>query len=95
MYDMGNAVQESLAFLVRRNLEHFAANGIAAERIISSGGGASSKRLCQLKADVTQVPVDVPQTDETVSLGAAIIGCVADGAYRRFASCIDQGEFKL
>ena len=42
-----------------------------------SGGGSQSDEICQIAADVFNVPVSKIQTYETSSLGAAMAGFVA------------------
>ena len=43
------------------------------------GGGARSRLWNQIKADVTGLPVRVPESVETTATGAAILAAVASG----------------
>ena len=45
------------------------------------GGGAKSRLWNQIKADVTGLPVNVPEITETTALGAAFLALVGVGAY--------------
>jgi sugar (pentulose or hexulose) kinase len=45
------------------------------------GGGAKSRLWNQIKADVTGLPVKVPEITETTALGAAFLALVGTGAY--------------
>jgi sugar (pentulose or hexulose) kinase len=45
------------------------------------GGGAKSRLWNQIKADVTGLPVNVPEITETTALGAAFLSLVGIGAY--------------
>jgi len=60
--------------------------GTPVERIIATGGGAKSMIWCQLLADICEVPVDIPAQQEAATLGAAMIGAVAEGLYADFAA---------
>jgi len=60
------------------------------EKIMISGGGSISDRICQITADIFNLPVYRVQTYETSSLGAAIIGYVANGTYRSYKSAVDN-----
>jgi xylulokinase len=54
--------------------------GLPLEEIRAVGGGARSRLWRQIKADVTGLPVALPQTAETTALGAALLALVAIGA---------------
>jgi len=84
--DMAGAVMEGVSFVLRKNCEHIARNGVALKSIIATGGGAKSAIWCQLQADITGLPVSIPKEKEAACLGAALIAAVSDG---RFA---DYGE---
>lgn len=83
-YDMAHAVMEGVAHMLRKNCDHIAAAGTPVSRIIATGGGAKSALWCQLQADVTGIPVEVPDQSEAACLGTAIIAAVAAGAYRSY-----------
>ena len=46
-----------------------------------SGGGSRSDAICQITADIFNLPVSRVQTNETSSLGTAISAFVASGVY--------------
>jgi xylulokinase len=77
--DFAYAVMEGVAHLLARNIDAMRASGIRTEKIIATGGGAKSALWCQIQADVTGVPVEVPADKEAACLGAAIIGAVSGG----------------
>ncbi|MDR2740384.1 MAG: hypothetical protein LBB68_11220, partial [Treponema sp.] len=87
-YDCALAIMRGVACLLRKNIEHFAASGIHADRIISTGGGAKSKFWSQLKANFTGRKVAIPENEEAPCLGAAIIGAVSSGLYPSFEDAI-------
>lgn len=60
------------------------------ERIMISGGGSVSNQICQITADLFNLPVCRVQTYETSSLGASIIGYVANGTYSDYQNAIEN-----
>ena len=79
-YDMAYAVMEGVAFVLRKNCETITAKGTELKSIIATGGGAKSAVWCQLQADITGLPILIPEEKEAACLGAAMIAAVADGA---------------
>lgn len=88
-FDMSLAVMEGVAFVLRKNLEQMAANGVKVSSIIATGGGAKSALWCQLQADITGLPVRIPAESEAACLGASVIAAVSSG---RFASFEDAAK---
>jgi sugar (pentulose or hexulose) kinase len=80
-YDMAASVMEGVAFLLRKNCDAMRSAGTKIEYIIATGGGARSDIWCQMQADITGLPVLVPEEEEAACLGAALAGAVAAGAY--------------
>lgn len=52
------------------------------KRIVVSGGGAVSKAICQITADIFNLPVYKTHTTESSSLGAAMSGFIASNIYQ-------------
>jgi xylulokinase len=75
------ALLESVAFMLRENVELLRELGIEVRELVSMGGGARSDLWLQIKADVTGLPLRVPPCEETASLGAAMLAAVAAGLY--------------
>ena len=90
-FDMARAVMEGVAFMLRKNCDAIAAKGTKLEHIIATGGGAKSPVWCQLQADITGLPVIVPEETEAACLGASIIAAVADGQYENYDAAARQG----
>jgi glycerol kinase len=68
-------VAESIAFLIRRNLDAMNAQHPPPTRILASGGLSGSDALCQVLADLCGVPVLRPPSTEATALGvAALLG---------------------
>ena len=76
------ALLESVAFLLRRNLEAIERTGIAIPEIRSTGGGARSALWNQIKANVCNRPIVTLANEETALLGDAILAGVASGVFR-------------
>ena len=73
------AIMESVAFMLRCDLEYA---GVAKDSSIRiTGGGASSPLWAGIKADVTGMKLDTVSEAETACLGTAILAMVGDGAY--------------
>ena len=67
------AIMESIAYLLRENVETLASIGCKVEAISSLGGGAASPLWLQMKADLLQLPIQLPACEEVTSLGAAML----------------------
>lgn len=85
-FDMARAVMEGVAHLLKKNCDHIQACSTPISHIIATGGGAKSPLWCQMQADVTGIPVEIPAQKEAACLGAAIIGAVASGAFASYAA---------
>ncbi len=56
--------------------------GIGADRLVVVGGATRNTFWMQNKADVTGLPIDVPEIEEATPLGAAILAGIGIGLYR-------------
>ncbi len=75
------AIQESIAYLLRKILADFARSGSSFAEVRSMGGGARSDLWLQIKADVTGLPIVRMEEEETSTLGAAILAAVRCGDF--------------
>ncbi len=73
------AIMESIAFLLKQNLEY--AGAMDAEQIRITGGGASSPLWAQIKADVTGKVLKTVSESETACLGSALVSALGVGAF--------------
>lgn len=78
-YDVAGALMESVAFLLRENLDSLRENGLDAETVISLGGGANSDWWLQAKADITGKRICTLQQGESTALGCAYGAAMAMG----------------
>ncbi|PWH13965.1 MAG: xylulokinase [Anaerolineae bacterium] len=67
------AVLEGSAYGLRDIVDRMKEIGLTIQEIRAVGGGARSPLWRQIKADVSGLPVALPQTVETTALGAAIL----------------------
>lgn len=88
--DLAYAVEEGVAHLLRRNVDHLASQPV--REIVSTGGGSASPFWSQLKADVCGVEILVPDEREATCRGAAVLALVAAGELGAFedAGHLDQ-----
>jgi xylulokinase len=75
------AVLEGSAYALRDITDRMRAIGLPTDELRVMGGGARSPLWNQIKADVTGLPVSVPQTTETTALGGALLALVGMGWY--------------
>jgi sugar (pentulose or hexulose) kinase len=59
------------------------------KRIMVSGGGSQCDEICQITADMFNLPVCKGETYEAAGLGAAIIACVGLGIHPDFQTAVD------
>ncbi|MBQ8748686.1 MAG: hypothetical protein IJZ14_02650 [Oscillospiraceae bacterium] len=78
---MAKAVMEGVCFVLRKNVEDILSKGTKIASIVATGGGAKSPVWCQLQADITGLPVEVPAVTEAGCLGAAMLAAWSDGRY--------------
>jgi xylulokinase len=88
--DIAKAILEGLTMELRLNLEFLRAGGIYISELRAIGGGAKSEFWLQLKADITGIPVAVPQVNEAAGMGAAILAGVAEGLFSNPAAVINK-----
>ncbi len=88
--EIAKAILEGLTYELRRNLELLREAGIRLDVLHAVGGGARSEAWLQMKADICQVRLRVPQITEAACLGAAILAAVGAGTEPDIASCVDH-----
>ncbi len=76
------AVMEGVAFGLKGTLDIFDELGIGVERIIASGGAATSPVWLQIQADIFGKEVVVSQVKEQACLGAGILAALGTGIFR-------------
>jgi len=76
---VSRAFLESVALLLKQNLDRLAAMGLNLVGITCAGGGSRSPLWCQIKADITGLPVYVCPFPEATATGAAMLAARALG----------------
>ena len=79
--DMTLAIFEGVTFALRDSLEVARSLGIKIEKTMICGGGAKSPLWKRLVANILNVEVDVPMSEEGPGFGAAILAAVGCGEY--------------
>ena len=79
--DMTQAVLEGVAFAIRDSLEVAKSLGIPIERSKICGGGAKSPLWKTMMANVLNVQLDVPASEQGPGMGGAMLAMVACGLY--------------
>ncbi|HEY1274866.1 MAG TPA: FGGY family carbohydrate kinase [Thermoleophilaceae bacterium] len=87
---MCRALLEGSAFALRDILEAMDGAGLEPRRLTIVGGGAKGQLWRQIKADVTGLPVRVPESVETTAGGAAVLAAVGAGLYPSCAEAADS-----
>lgn len=80
--DLTQAVLEGVAFGLRDSFEVAKQIGLNVKRSKLVGGGAKSPLWRKIIANVFGIPLDIPETEEGPSYGAAMLAAVACGKYK-------------
>ena len=84
------ALLEGSAYAVRDITTQMQVSGLRLQELRVVGGGAKSPLWNQMKADVTGLPVSVPEITETTALGAAFLALVGTRAYASLKEASDR-----
>lgn len=87
---MIRSVMEGVAFSLKDSLEIFDEIGIKGDRIIASGGGASSDVWLQIQADIFEKAVYVSCEKEQACLGACIMAGAGTGIFSSVQEACDR-----
>lgn len=88
--DMILAILEGVAFAIRDNLEIAKKLGIKIEKSTICGGGAKSELWRKIIANVLNIRIDVPKTEEGPGMGAAYLAMVACGEFKTVLECSEK-----
>jgi len=86
---MTRAILEGSAFALRDILDAMRKAGLGVQRLTIVGGGAKGPLWRQIKADVTGLPVRVPESVETTATGAAILASIGAGLHEQVANAVE------
>ena len=79
--DMTQAVLEGVAFAIRDSVEVAKLLGIPLESSMLCGGGAKSPLWRKILANVLNMPLTIPASEQGPGMGGAMLAMVACGAY--------------
>ncbi|CAN5745907.1 xylulokinase [soil metagenome] len=79
--DLVRAIMEGAAFGLRHNIDVAATAGFTANSLACVGGGARSAVWNQMKADILNRPLHLPQAATGAPLGDAMVAAVGAGLY--------------
>ncbi|KAG9148737.1 hypothetical protein Leryth_013423 [Lithospermum erythrorhizon] len=82
------ATVQGIAYGTRHIVEHCNAHGHKIDTILACGGLAKNPLFIQEHADISGCPIILPRENESVLLGAAIIGAVASKKYDTIRSAM-------
>lgn len=87
--DVVQSVLEGVAFAIRDSFEVAKSLGLEIERSKLCGGGARSPLWRKIMANVLNIPLDIPQTEEGPGYGGAMLAMVGASAYASVEACAD------
>ena len=83
---LARALLEGNALALRDVIEAIAAAGHPPSEVVCVGGGAKGRLLCELRANVTGLPVCRPDDVETTARGAAMLAAAGAGLHPTVAA---------
>lgn len=85
--DMTQAVMEGVAFALRDSFEVAKRLGLRIEKATLCGGGARAKIWQTILANVLNLPLELPQTEEGPGYGAALLAMTGCGEFASVSEC--------
>ncbi|MDZ7838480.1 MAG: FGGY family carbohydrate kinase [Actinomycetota bacterium] len=90
-HHFARAILESIAFILRKNLDFLESElSLDIKEIISLGGGANSTVWNQIKSDVLNREINITSNSQPTALGAAMLAAVDMGWYGSLESIADN-----
>ena len=83
------AVLEGVAFAIRDSVEVAKSLGIKIEKSRICGGGAKSPLWRKIMANVLDIPLEIPKTEEGPGYGGAMLAMVGCGRFGSVAEAAD------
>lgn len=87
--DMVQAVMEGVSFAIRDSFEVAKSLGIDISRSKLCGGGAKAPVWRRIIANVLNISIDIPQTEEGPGYGGAMLAMVGCGEFDSVKACAD------
>jgi len=87
---MIRACLEGVAFSLKHNIEIAEKAGAYVGTLHATGGSANSLLWTQIKSDITGKDIDVPSSDTSATMGAAMLAGVGVGIYKDFNEAVNR-----
>ena len=87
--DLVQAVLEGVGFAIRDSFEVAKSLGIPVHSSMICGGGSRSKLWQKMIANILNIELTVPKTEEGPGYGGAMLAMVGTGAYKNVRECCD------
>ena len=84
------SVFEGVAYANKRHLDIFSHEGLPIEKIIMTGGGAGSSVWPQIVADISNIPLGIPQQKEAACAGAAMLAGAGTGLFSSLSDAVSS-----
>ena len=89
--ELARAVMEGLVFEYHKIFgEVISAFSLTPTALVASGGSTRNTTLMNIKANVSGLPLVIPDVDEAACLGAALLAGIGAGIYKDFKDAKDQ-----
>ena len=88
--DMTQAVLEGVSFAIRDCFESARKQGINISSSMLCGGGAKSPLWREMLANILNIPLSIPQTEQGPAYGAAMLAAVSSGRFVNVRECADS-----
>ena len=88
--DMYQAVLEGVAFAIKDNLEIIKQFGIDVKSSCLCGGGAKSRLWRKILANVLDIELNIPMTEQGPGYGSAILAMVGEGRFDSVVAATDN-----
>ena len=80
-FDMMRSVMEGVCFQIKWMMEYFKSKPSPEEGLRLAGGATKSAVWCQILADITGLPVRVPELADLSCVGAAVLAAAGSGLF--------------
>ena len=84
-FDIARAIMEGVAFQIRWMMEYFKAKPSPEEGLKLAGGATKSAAWSQIVADITGLPVRIPEVADLACVGAAVLAGTGSGVFGSLA----------